>query len=89
MTSLYHFLPRVPLTVMVTRLLSPRILQKNLSRWLISFAFFAGIVLLIGLITIPVSKADCDELVVKELKFMQVPKAPTCDPNDDGCNTEK
>jgi hypothetical protein len=77
------------LTVIVIELLSPRILQKNLIRCLISFAFFGGIGLLIGLTITPINKAYCEELVVKELNFMQAQKEPTCDPDDDGCNTEK
>jgi len=87
---LYHLLAMLTLIVIVMiGLLSPRILQKNLIRCLISFAFFGGIVLLIGLATTPVSKAYYEELALEELKFMQAQKEPTCDPDDDGCNTEK
>lgn len=88
MISLYHLLPILTLMVIVIGLLSLRILQKNLSHYLISFAFLGGIVLLTGLTTTPVSKADC-ETALKELKFMPVQKEETCDPDDDGCNTEK
>jgi hypothetical protein len=89
MISLYHLLAMLTVTVIVIELLSLRTLQKNFIRCLISFAFFGGIVLLIGLTTIPISKADCEQLVVKELKFMQAQKKPSCDPDDPNCNTEK
>ena len=84
MISLHYLLSMLTLTVILVGLLLSSIAHKNLIRCLIFVAFFGGI-LLIELATAPVSKAYYKE-IVKELKIVQT---KICDPDDDGCKTEK
>jgi len=89
----YYLLSMLVLMVLVIGLLPSTNLWKKLIFYTgYSSAFFGGVILLMGLTIAPVSKAYSEKLAVEELKllkFMQVQREPTCDPDDDGCNTEK
>jgi hypothetical protein len=87
----YYLLSVLVLMVLVIGLLPSTNLWKKLIFYTgYSSAFFCGIILFMGLTIAYISKAYSEELAVEELKFRQVQRGePTCDPDDDGCNTEK
>ena len=86
----YYLLSMLVLMILVIGLLPSTNLWKKLILYTgYASAFFGVIILLMGLTIAPVSKAYSEELAVEELKFMQAQKEPSCDPDDDGCNTEK